>query len=119
MIVIGPEYSDRRNCSAVRAAASPPPTMTIPLFPPSLLATGDSYTIAHQYFKAPLSTGTCVPVIVPEPSPASHATTSDTSSADMKPLYCIGIGGKLCTNLGCLVKISIITSGSTIGVSTE
>lgn len=29
--VMGPEYSDFRSCSAVRAAANPPPTITIPL----------------------------------------------------------------------------------------
>src|SRR5690349_12410234 len=29
-MVIGPVYSERRSCSAVRAAASPPPTMTMP-----------------------------------------------------------------------------------------
>src|SRR3954447_1196758 len=30
MMVIGPAYSARRSCSAVRDAANPPPTMTMP-----------------------------------------------------------------------------------------
>ena len=75
--------------------------------------------MAGQYFRAPLSTGICVPDNVPEPSPASHATTSATSSAVMKPLYCNGIGGKLCTKRGWSANIRIIASGSIIGVSTE
>src|ERR1700732_961359 len=37
-----PVYSDRRSCSPVRAAASPPPTITMCLTP-SLLATWCSY----------------------------------------------------------------------------
>jgi len=60
-----------------------------------------------------------VPVSVPEPSPANQTTTSDTSSAVMNPLYCNGIGGKLCTKRGCLANICIIASGSIIGLSTE
>ena len=41
-MVIGPLYSERRSCSAVRAAASPPPTMTMP----PLVVTWCSYTMA-------------------------------------------------------------------------
>lgn len=57
----------------------------------------DTGTIAHtvtgQYFSDPLSTGICAPDSVPEPSPASHTTTSAMSSGDMNPLLRTGIGG--------------------------
>src|SRR3954454_2254381 len=40
-MVTGPPYSERRSCSAVRAAARPPPTMTMP---PGVL-TSEFYTM--------------------------------------------------------------------------
>ena len=57
-----------------------------------------------QYLSTPLSIGSWVPDIVPEPSPASQATTSETSSGAIKswgslPLLLeggfSGIGAKL------------------------
>ena len=70
-----------------------------------------------------------VPIeIVADPSLASQATTSETSSGVMNScspflpswltgLY--GIGAKLCRKLGHFPKTSIIASFSTIGVSIE
>src|SRR5271168_884369 len=52
-----PVNSDRRSCSAVRAAASPPPTITIPLSlwcTPWLLVTWCSYTIAQSVLQGTL-----------------------------------------------------------------
>src|ERR1700744_2485604 len=48
-----PVYPARRSCSAVRVAASPPPTITIPL-PPALVVIWSSYTIVAGRGRSPL-----------------------------------------------------------------
>src|SRR5882757_1006128 len=56
-MVIGPVYSERRSCSAVRAAASPPPTMTTP----PLVVTWSSYTIGAAISTPPCGCSTSRP----------------------------------------------------------